>query len=198
MYFPEKFNKLTEALSSLPGVGPKAAERISFFLLDQQDAFIENITDSILDAKRSIHFCKRCNNFSENEYCDICSDKNRDASLLCVVEKIQDLVAIEKTGNFKGYYFVLHGLIDPPMHIGPEELKIDMLEGICKEGTIKEAILAFSPNFNGDITSMYISRVLEDKVEKLSKLAVGLPKGSDLEFTDSLTLGQAIEKRIDI
>ena len=197
-YFPEKLNKLTEALATLPGVGPKAAERLAIYLMDQKDTYLENITNSILEAKKSVHFCKKCNNFSEKEYCDICSDKLRNAALLCVVEKIQDLVAIEKTGTFKGYYFVLHGLIDPLTHVSPEALKIDLLETRCETEAIEEVILAFSPNFDGEITAMYISRVLEGKVKKLSKLAIGLPKGSDIEFTDALTLGQAIEQRIDI
>jgi recombination protein RecR len=198
MYFPDKLNSLTEALSTLPGIGPKAAERLAIYLLDQTDNYVENITNNLLEAKKSIHLCKKCNNFSEKEFCDICLDKNRNSSLLCVVEKIQDLVAIEKTGTFKGYYFVLHGLIDPSAHIGPDDLKIGILEKMCATEEIAEAILAFSPNFNGEITSLYISRVIGDKVKKLSKLAIGLPKGSDIEFTDSLTLGQAIEKRIDL
>src|SRR5664280_285634 len=131
MYFPDKLNKLTEALATLPGVGPKAAERLAIYLMDQSDAYIENITGRILAAKKSVHFCKKCNNFSEKECCDICSDKKRNPSLLCIVEKIQDLVAIEKTGTFKGYYFVLHGLIDPMAHVRPEDLKIDILEKRC-------------------------------------------------------------------
>jgi recombination protein RecR len=198
MYFPDKLNKLTEALATLPSVGPKAAERLAIYLMDQPAAYIENITNSILTAKKNVHFCKKCNNFSEREYCDICSDTTRNPTLLCVVEKIQDLVAIEKTGTFKGYYFVLHGLIDPLTHVSPEALKIDLLEKKCEAETIAEVILAFSPNFDGEITSLYISRVLEGKVKKMSKLAIGLPKGSDIEFTDALTLGQAIEKRIDM
>lgn len=198
MFLPRRFIEVSARLSSLPGIGPKAADRLVFYLLDQPDDDVKGLADALVAAKREITFCRRCGNFAQGELCEICQDASRDAQLLCVVEEIRDLAAIEKTGAYRGLYHVLHGRIDPIARVGPAELQLNLLvDRIARDG-VREVIIATNPNFNGDITAMYIVKLLSSSSVRITRIATGIPKGSDLEFADVFTLTQALEKRIDV
>jgi recombination protein RecR len=198
VFLPRRFIELSAKFSSLPGIGPKAADRLVFFLLDQSEEEVESLADALVAAKREIRFCKKCGNFAQGDLCEVCQDSSRDSKLLCVVEEIRDLSAIEKTGAYRGLYHVLHGRIDPIARVGPEQLRLDRLvERIRVEG-IHEVIIATNPNFNGDITAMYIAKLLMPFDVRVTRIATGIPKGSDLEFADVFTLTQALEKRTDV
>jgi len=198
VFLPKRFIEASARLSGLPGIGPKAADRLVFYLLDQSDDDVRGLADALVAAKREITFCKRCGNFAQGELCEVCQDVSRDAQLLCVVEEIRDLAAIEKTGAYRGLYHVLHGRIDPIARVGPAELELNLLvERISRDG-IREAIIATNPNFNGDITAMYIAKLLASSGARVTRIATGIPKGSDLEFADVFTLTQALEKRTDV
>lgn len=198
MFLPKRFIEASARLSSLPGIGPKAADRLVFYLLDQSDDDVRGLADALVAAKREITFCRRCGNFAQGELCEVCQDVSRDAQLLCVVEEIRDLAAIEKTGAYRGLYHVLHGRIDPIARVGPAELELNLLvERISRDG-IREVIIATNPNFNGDITAMYIAKLLASSSARVTRIATGIPKGSDLEFADVFTLTQALEKRTDV
>lgn len=198
MFLPKRFIEASARLSSLPGIGPKAADRLVFYLLDQPEDEIQGLAEALVAAKREITFCRRCGNFSQGDLCEVCRDSSRDAKLLCVVEEIRDLSAIEKTGAYRGSYHVLHGRIDPIARIGPGELQLDRLVGRISSDGIREVIIATNPNFNGDITAMYIAKLLVAMEVRVTRLATGIPKGSDLEFADIFTLTQALEKRTDV
>lgn len=198
MFLPRRFIELSAQLSSLPGIGPKAADRLVFYLLDQPEEDVRALADALVTAKREIHFCTRCGNFAQGELCEVCQDMSRDAGLLCVVEEIRDLSAIEKTGSYRGLYQVLHGRIDPIAHIGPEDLRLDLLVQRIQSEGVREVIIATNPNFNGDITAMYIAKLLGGMDVRVTRIATGIPKGSDLEFADVFTLTQALEKRTDV
>jgi recombination protein RecR len=198
VFLPKRFIEASARLSSLPGIGPKAADRLIFYLLDQSDDDVRGLADALVAAKREITFCRRCGNFAQGELCEVCQDVSRDAQLLCVVEEIRDLAAIEKTGAYRGLYHVLHGRIDPIARVGPAELELNLLvERISRDG-IREVIIATNPNFNGDITAMYIAKLLASSHARVTRIATGIPKGSDLEFADVFTLTQALEKRTDV
>ncbi|MGB9665973.1 MAG: recombination mediator RecR [Candidatus Cryosericum sp.] len=198
MFLPRRFIELSAKLSSLPGIGPKAADRLVFYLLDQPEEEVQALADALVTAKREIRFCTRCGNFAQGELCEVCQDSSRDAGLLCVVEEIRDLSAIEKTGSYRGLYHVLHGRIDPIAHIGPEDLRLDLLVRRTQSEGVREVIIATNPNFNGDITAMYIAKLLGGMDVRVTRIATGIPKGSDLEFADVFTLTQALEKRTDV
>ncbi|MCX6084847.1 MAG: recombination mediator RecR [Caldiserica bacterium] len=198
MFLPRRFIEVSARLSSLPGIGPKAADRLVFYLLDQSDEDVLALAEALLAAKREVMFCRRCGNFAQGDLCEVCRDSSRDTKLLCVVEEIRDLSAIERTGAFRGLYHVLHGRIDPIARIGPSELRLDrLLERITLDG-VREVIVATNPNFNGDITAMYIAKLLAASGVRVTRIATGIPKGSDLEFADVFTLTQALEKRTDV
>ncbi len=198
MFLPRRFIEVSARLSSLPGIGPKAADRLVFYLLDQSDEDVRALAEALMAAKREVTFCRRCGNFAQGDLCEVCRDSSRDTKLLCVVEEIRDLSAIERTGAYRGLYHVLHGRIDPIAGIGPAELRLDrLLERITLDG-VREVIVATNPNFNGDITAMYIAKLLAASEVRVTRIATGIPKGSDLEFADVFTLTQALEKRTDV
>jgi len=189
---------MIDALSRLPGVGPKSAQRIAFHLLKTDREEVLRLTRAIDDARNSVRFCERCFNFSESEYCHICSDERRDGSALCVVEESRDVVAIEKTGQFRGRYHVLLGAINPLEGVGPEHLKVRELLLRLEPESIAEVILCLNPNTEGDVTTMYLARLLKPLGVKVTQLAMGLPVGGDLEYADEVTLGRALSGRREV
>ena len=187
--------KLIDELGKLPGVGPKSAQRIAFHLikLPEQDAF--SLANAIQEAKQKVRFCERCFNMSDDAICEICSDTQRDSSLVCVVEEPRDIVALERTREYKGLYHVLQGAINPIDGVGPEQLKIRELLERLKENTLQEVILCTNPNIEGEATAMYLAKLIEPLGIQVSRIASGLPVGGDLEYADELTLGRALEGR---
>ena len=186
---------LIDELGRLPGIGPKSAQRIAFHLLKVPDDDANRLAHAISDAKNKVRFCERCFNVSETELCSFCSDDRRDSSIICVVEESRDIVAIEKTGEFRGRYHVLLGAMSPLDGIGPEQLKIrELLSRLGPEG-VAEVIVCTNPNTEGEVTAMYLARALQPLGVKVTRIASGLPVGGDLEYADELTLGRALEGR---
>ena len=189
---------LIDALSRLPGIGPKSAQRIAFHLIKSDERDVEQLSAAISKAKATVRFCERCSNFAESSLCHFCSDDRRDATTICVVEESRDVVAIEKTGEFRGRYHVLLGAINPLDGVGPEQLKIRELLTRIEPEKVAEVILCLNPNTEGDVTSMYLARILKPLGVKVTRIASGLPVGGDLEYADELTLGRALEGRRDV
>jgi recombination protein RecR len=186
---------LIDALSRLPGIGPKSAQRIAFHLLKSEVQDVTKLATVITEARQTVRFCGRCFNFSESDLCHICDDDRRDATTVCVVEESRDVVAIERTGEYKGRYHVLLGSINPLEGVGPEQLKVrELLLRLDPEG-ITEVILCLNPNTEGEVTAMYLARLLRPLGVKVTQLAMGLPVGGDLEFADEVTLGRALVGR---
>lgn len=186
---------LIDELGKLPGVGPKSAQRIAFYLLKVPTEHTTRLAEAITDAKARVRWCEVCFNLADGERCAICRDERRDASILCIVEEPRDVVAIERTQEFHGRYHVLQGAISPIEGIGPEQLRIrELLERIGTEDT-KEVILATNPNIEGEATAMYLVRLLKPLGITVSRIASGLPVGGDLEYADEITLGRALEGR---
>jgi len=186
---------LIDELGRLPGVGPKSAQRIAFHLLKLPEADAERLAAAIRDAKARVRFCDRCFNVAESTLCPICADDRRDASMLCVVEESRDIVALERTGEFNGRYHVLMGCMNPLEGIGPDQLKMrELLLRLEPEG-VREVIICTNPNTEGEVTAMYLSKVLAPLGVTVTRLASGLPVGGDLEYADELTLGRAFEGR---
>tara|TARA_Y100001970_G_scaffold37903_1_gene46800 strand:- start:2521 stop:3132 length:612 start_codon:yes stop_codon:yes gene_type:complete len=190
--------KLIDELGKLPGVGPKSAQRIAFHLIKipEQDAL--SLSDAIQLAKQKVRFCETCFNMSDEVICEVCSDSQRDNSLVCVVEEPRDIVALERTREYRGLYHVLQGAINPIDGIGPEQLKIRELLERLKGNTVLEVILCTNPNIEGEATAMYLAKLIEPLGIQVSRIASGLPVGGDLEYADELTLGRALEGRRNI
>ena len=184
-----------QEFSRLPGIGRKTALRLVLHLLRQDAADVEQFTDAIATMRREVKFCRSCHNISDTELCPICSDQRRDASTICVVENIQDVMAVENTQQFHGLYHVLGGLISPMDGIGPSDLQIDSLVARVAEGGVNEVILALSPTMEGDTTNFYIFRKLAAYDVKISIIARGIAVGNELEYTDEVTLGRSILNR---
>jgi len=186
---------LIDELGRLPGIGPKSAQRIAFHLLKVPSDDVARLAHALTDAKARVRFCDRCFNIAEGALCPICLDDNRDPSVVCVVEESRDIVALEKTGEFRGRYHVLLGAMSPLEGIGPEQLKIrELLTRIEPEG-ITEVIICTNPNTEGEVTAMYLARLLKPLGLTITRIASGLPVGGDLEYADELTLGRALEGR---
>ncbi|MDJ0767240.1 MAG: recombination mediator RecR [Ilumatobacter sp.] len=189
---------LIDELGRLPGIGPKSAQRIAFHLLKVPVDDANRLASAIREAKDKVRFCERCFNVSESELCSYCSDDRRDSSIICVVEESRDIVAIEKTGEFKGRYHVLLGAMSPLEGIGPEQLKIrELLNRLGPEG-VEEVVVCTNPNTEGEVTAMYLARMLKPLGLEVTRIASGLPVGGDLEYADELTLGRALEGRRSI
>ena len=186
---------LIDELGRLPGIGPKSAQRIAFHLLKVPTEDAERLAHAITDAKARVRFCERCFNVAEGSLCPICRDDARSSSMVCVVEEARDIVAIEKTGEFRGRYHVLLGAMSPLEGIGPEHLKIRELVARIEPEGIEEIILCTNPNTEGEVTAMYLARLLKPIGLTVTRIASGLPVGGDLEYADELTLGRAIEGR---
>lgn len=193
--FASPVQDLIDELARLPGIGPKTAQRLAFFILkmDLEDA--RRLAVAITEAKEKIRFCSRCFNVSTEELCEYCSDDRRDPRLVCVVEEARDIVAVERTGEFRGRYHVLGGAISPIDGIGPDDLHISELLTRISEDDVKEVIVATNPNVEGDATAMYIHRLLSPLGVDVSRIASGLPVGGDLEYADEVSLGRALEGR---
>ena len=189
---------LIDELGRLPGVGPKSAQRIAFHILKISTGDAQRLSHAISEAKERISFCDRCFNIAEGAECGLCTDPSRDGSMVCVVEDSRDIVALERTQEFKGRYHVLQGSISPIEGIGPEQLRISELLGRITVEGIDEVILATNPNIEGEATAMYLARLLEPLGITVSKIASGLPVGGDLEYADDLTLGRALEARTQV
>ena len=186
---------LIDELGRLPGIGPKSAQRIAFHLLKLPPQDAVRLANAITEAKAKVRFCERCWNVAEGSECGICADDQRDTTVICVVEEARDIVALEKTGEFRGRYHVLLGAISPIDGIGPEQLKVrDLLLRLEPEG-VQEVILCTNPNIEGEATALYLARLLGPLGVKVTRLASGLPVGGDLEYADELTLGRALEGR---
>ncbi|HEX2975259.1 MAG TPA: recombination mediator RecR [Bacteroidales bacterium] len=194
--FPSKIlEDAVNEFASLPGIGRKTAFRLVMNLLRRDSGEVRKFGESIIRLQEEIHYCKVCHNISDTEICSICSDEKRDRSVICVVENIQDVMAIENTRQFKGLYHVLGGIISPIDGIGPSDLKIDSLENKVKEGKISEVILALSTTMEGDTTNFYLFKRLKQYNATISTLARGVAVGDELEYTDEITLGRAINNR---
>ena len=189
---------LIDELGRLPGIGPKSAQRIAFHLLKLPKEDAVRLAQVIIEVKDKVSFCTRCFNVSEGEECAICADPRRDGTVLCVVEEPRDIVAIEKTQDFRGRYHVLQGAINPIEGVGPDQLRIRELLRRLGDEDIAEVILCTNPNLEGDATAMYLSRQLRPLGVKVTRLASGLPVGGDLEYADELTLGRALEGRREV
>jgi recombination protein RecR len=189
---------LTREFSRLPGIGPKSASRLAFHILKMPPEDVESLSRAILVLKRNISTCTICGGISDGDVCSICSDSERDRGLLCVVEEQSDVLSIEKSGEFRGLYHVLGGVISPLDGIGPEELNIKSLIERAREGKVREVIIATNPTVEGDATSLYLSKELRPLGITVMRIAHGLPIGADIEFADSATIAQSLRDRIKI
>ena len=189
------FAKLVAELAKFPGVGQKTATRLAFFILTQPQEEAEALADTIRDLKRKVHFCPICFQMTESDPCQICADSRRDRNLLCIVEEPQDVLAIERSHAFKGQYHVLHGALSPLDGVGPEDLKIAALEERLQGGEIKEILIATNFTVKGETTALYLARLIKPRGLRVTRLAHGIPLGSDLEYIDQGTVGRAIEGR---
>lgn len=194
----EPVSRLIEEFQKLPGIGPKNAARLAYHVLRMPDAEARTVADAIMDVKEKITLCSVCQNITDTNPCSICSNPERNPNVICVVERPLDILALERTGQFRGRYHVLHGVVTPAEGIGPEDLKIDELMTRLKEESIEEVILATNPNLEGETTAMYLQRMISPLGIKITSLARGLPMGSDLEYADETTLGQALRWRRDV
>ncbi len=195
MRYPGPITRLLDELERLPGVGPKSAQRIAYWLLTTDVQGAQRLADAIVEVKRSIHFCPRCFNFAEGELCEVCADPERDQTILCVVEEPRDLAAVERTHEFRGLYHVLHGAISPIDGIGPEQLRVHELIGRLADGSVREVVVATNPNVEGETTALYLARLIKPLGVTVTRIASGLPVGGDLEYADEVTLGRALEAR---
>lgn len=192
---PRSMQILIERFSKMPGIGPKSAERLAFYVLRSPNEYTQSLLKALVEVKKSIRFCKMCNNLSENENCQICQDTTRDVYSLCVVEEPNDIIAIEKTRQFRGRYFCLLGALSPLDGIGPDDLKIGSLVNRIKKENIKEVIVATDSDDEGDTTALYLARVIKPLGVKITRIGYGIPVGSDLEYMDQATLIKSLEGR---
>jgi len=196
--FAKPLARLIEELTKMPGVGPKTGQRLAYYILQTSRENAVKLADAILEVKDKIRTCSVCNNFTDKDPCDICTDLSRDASTLAVVAEPRDVAAMERSGEFKGVYHVLQGLIAPMEGIGPEELKIRELLDRIGAGIVKEVIIATNPNVEGEATAIYLSRLLKPMGVKVSRIASGIPFGGDLDYADEITINRAIEGRREL
>lgn len=191
-------SRLIEEFNKLPGIGPKSAQRLTYFLLRADAETAQALAKAILEVKEKTLFCSVCENITDIDPCSICQDDRRDRSIICVVEEPLDILALERTGSYRGLYHVLHGVISPMDGIGPDDLKIKELLGRLQSGEVREVIMATNPNLEGEATAMYLTRLLTPLGVKVTRLARGLPVGADLEYADNVTLARALEGRQEV
>jgi len=196
-FIPKNIERTIEEFSKLPGIGQKSAQRLTFYLLRKKNKDVEQFGDTVRQLKEGLKYCRNCQNMGTEDMCEICKKQDRDPSVVCVVEEMLDLIALENANNFKGHYHVLHGVISPVDGVGPDELKIAELVERVKKGGIKEIILALNPSLEGEATAAYIIRYLKPYELKITRIARGIPVGGDLEYADSQTLKRAFEGRIE-
>ena len=197
-YFPAPLEKLTEQFARLPGIGGKSAQRLAFFVLGLPQEEAEEFANAILDAKRNVTTCPVCQNFTAGGLCPVCASPKRDGSVVCVVASPRDVAAIERSREYNGHYHVLHGVISPRNHVGPDQIAVKPLVERVGKGEGKEVIMAANPDTEGEATAMYIARLLKPFDVKVTRLAYGIPVGGHLEFTDEATLMRALEGRREL
>ena len=197
-YFPAPLEKLVEQFAKLPGIGSKSAQRLAFYVLSLPEQEAQEFSDAIMDAKKSVTCCPVCQNLTAGGVCSICASQKRDPSVVCVVADPRDVIAIERAREFNGRYHVLHGVISPMNHIGPDDLQIKSLLDRVSQGEIQEVIMATNPDTEGEATAMYLARLLKPFDVRVTRLAYGIPVGGHLEFADDATLMRALEGRRDI
>ncbi|SKA96755.1 DNA replication and repair protein RecR [Caloramator quimbayensis] len=196
-FYPQPISRLIEEFSKLPGVGPKTAQRLAFYVLNMDMSEAEKLSSAIINAKNNIKYCSVCGNLTDDDPCIICRNTSRDSNLICVVEEPKDVIAMEKTREYKGLYHVLHGVISPLGGVGPDDIRIKELLGRITPD-IKEIIIATNPNVEGEATAMYIARLIKPLGVKVTRIAHGIPVGADLEYADEVTLSKALEGRREI
>jgi recombination protein RecR len=197
-YFPAALQDLADWFSRLPGIGGKTAQRLAFHVLSLPKEQAQEFADAIINAKSTIHTCPECQNLTDREICPICQDDSRDQSIICVVAEPKDVIAMERSREFSGVYHVLHGVISPLNHVTQDDLKIRELLLRVSTGKVREVIMATNPDVEGEATAMYISRLLRPMEIKVTRLAYGVPVGSQLEYADEITLSRALEGRQEI
>ena len=197
-YFPAALQDLADQFARLPGVGGKTAQRLAFHVLSLPHQEAQAFADAILEAKKTVHTCPICQNLTDREICPICDDASRDHSVICVVAEPRDVIAMERSREFSGVYHVLHGVISPLNHITQDDIRIKELLMRVSKGNVKEVIMATNPDTEGEATAMYISRLLRPMEVKVTRLAYGVPVGSQLEYADEVTLSRALEGRQEI
>ncbi len=197
-YFPAALQDLTDQFARLPGIGGKTAQRLAFYVLGLPEEEAEQFANAILEAKKSVHTCPKCQNLTDREICSICDDPLRDQSLICVVAEPKDVIAMERSREFNGVYHVLHGVISPLNHVTQDDIKVKELLQRVAATQVREVIMATNPDTEGEATAMYISRLLRPMEVRVSRLAYGLSVGSQLEYADEVTLSRALEGRQDI
>lgn len=198
MYYPEPISKLIDSFMKLPGIGPKTAVRLAFFVLDMEDDDVVDFAKALVRAKRELNYCEICGHITDQKICHICQDPNRDETVICVVEDSRDVIAMEKMREYNGKYHVLHGSISPVDGLGPEDINIASLINRLKDSNVEEIILATNPNVEGEATAMYISRLVKPSGIKTTRIAHGLPVGGDLEYADEVTLAKSLEGRREL
>ena len=197
-YLPVSLERLQEQFARLPGIGAKTAQRLAFAVLSMPEEDAAQFANAITEAKRTVHTCPVCQNLTDQELCSICADPERDASTVCVVAEPRDVVAMERAREYRGRYHVLHGVISPLNHVGPDDLKIRELLARVGQGGIQEVIMATNPDTEGEATAMYLSRLLRPLGVRVTRLAYGVPVGSQLEYADEITLLRALEGRTEL
>jgi recombination protein RecR len=193
--YPEPLERLIDELRRLPGIGSKSAQRLAYSILRKPKEEADRLSRAILEVKDKISYCSRCNNFCEQDPCQYCRNPGRSSEIICVVEEPYDILAIEKTREYRGQYHVLHGVISPINGIGPDDLKLKNLFERLREGNVREVIIATNPNVEGEATAIYIAKLLKPIGVQVSRIALGIPVGSDLEFADEMTMSKALEHR---
>lgn len=194
-YFPAALQELADQFAKLPGIGGKTAQRLAFYVLGLSAQEAQSFADAIMEAKKTVHTCPVCQNLTDRKLCPICDDELRDRSVICVVAEPKDVIAMERSREFKGVYHVLHGVISPLNHVTQDDIRIKELLHRVGEGGVKEVIMATNPDTEGEATAMYISRLLRPMEVKVTRLAYGVPVGSQLEYADEVTLSRALEGR---
>ena len=198
MFYPEPIAKLIDSFSRLPGIGPKTAARLAFYVLRMKEEDVIEFAKALVNVKRNLTYCSVCCNITDTDPCRICSDKSRDVSVICVVQEPKDLVAMERTREFNGHYHVLNGAISPMDGLGPDDIRIAELVRRLGDDTVQELILATNPNIEGEATAMYLSRLVKPFGIKVTRIAHGLPVGGDLEYADEVTISKALEGRREL
>ena len=197
-YYSPSIEKLIQSFEKLPSIGNKTAARLAFYILNASEEETNEFVSSIINAKKNLKYCSKCFNISDTDPCTICANPKRDQSQICVVEDVRDIIAMERTHEFKGVYHVLHGSISPMNGIGPDDIKIKELLARLMDGQIKEVILATNPRVEGEATAMYLSKLIKPLGIKVTRIAHGIPVGGDLEYTDEITLTKALEGRREL
>jgi recombination protein RecR len=197
-FFPASLENLVDHFAALPGVGRKSAQRLAFYVLGLSDDEAQSFADAITDAKKNVHCCRICQNLTEGDICSICASQTRDKSIICVVSEPRDVLSIERGREYNGTYHVLHGVLSPMSHVGPDDIRIKELLQRVADSDVEEVIMATNPDTEGEATAMYLSRLLKPFDIKVTRLAYGIPVGSNLEFADDATLSRAMEGRTEM